>query len=159
RTFNWIPHCWPQKQQWVLTSFSGSTLVESRMPVISERCGPNCRVMFRSSTGGVAMGCSIRFRRTLVQSFPPHRPLRQAKQCAAALGADLLIMLDAWPIHLVTESELFLDDSQIANHHRRCEWLTASLALRLLRSFARILVETHAELCRPLEEMEELAER
>jgi hypothetical protein len=40
RTFSWMPHCWPQKQQCVLTSRSGSTLVDSRTPVIDDRCGP-----------------------------------------------------------------------------------------------------------------------
>ena len=32
-TLSWMPHCWPQKQQWVLTSRSGSTPVSSRCPV------------------------------------------------------------------------------------------------------------------------------
>ena len=74
-----MPHCWPQKQQWVLTSLSGSTLVDSRSPVIADRCGPNCSMIFSSSTGIVAMlvelvgvrACALSAR---VQSAPCARP-------------------------------------------------------------------------------------
>jgi hypothetical protein len=32
-TLSWMPHCWPQKQQWVFTSLSGSTAASTRGPV------------------------------------------------------------------------------------------------------------------------------
>src|SRR6476646_10131217 len=55
RTLSWIPHCCPQKQQCVLTSRSGSTEVDSRAPVIDDRCGPKRSVIDRSSQGSVAI--------------------------------------------------------------------------------------------------------
>ena len=39
-TLSWMPHCCPQKQQCVFTRRSGSTLVDRRMPVATDRCGP-----------------------------------------------------------------------------------------------------------------------
>ena len=60
RTLSWMPHCWPQKQQCVLTRRSGSTLVDSRTPVIADRCGPKRSVICRSSTGIVATALLVR---------------------------------------------------------------------------------------------------
>src|SRR5262245_4397721 len=114
-----MPHCCPQKQQCVLTRRSGSTEVESRTPVIDERCGPNRSMMCRSSTGSVAirdlrryLWSSVSFGR--VEMLSPERALSQTKQRAPALRANLLIVRAA--VHLVREPELAFDRSEILNH-------------------------------------------
>src|SRR5437773_2807524 len=105
RTFNWIPHCWPQKQQCVFTSRSGSVLVDRRMPVMADRCGPNRSVILRSSTGMVAMRpLRLRCRDAIGQVLAPERALREAEERAATARADLLVVLRAAArVHLVRE--------------------------------------------------------
>src|SRR6476661_5388348 len=109
RTFSCTPHCWPQKQQCVLTSRSGSALVDSRRPAISERCGPNCSMIFSGSTGMVATTSPRRRRDALGQSLAPCAALGKAEQRTAATRADLLIVLDGASIDLVREPELPFD--------------------------------------------------
>src|SRR5262245_56530013 len=95
RTLSWMPHCWPQKQQCVLTSLSGSTAVESRSPDIDDRCGPKRAMILSSSVGIVATmpsllggGCGAAGR----CQPPPLGALCQPEQRAPALGADVLVM-------------------------------------------------------------------
>src|SRR5262245_18943236 len=96
RTFSCTPHCWPQKQQCVLTSRSGSALVDSRRPVAADRCGPKRSMIFSSSTGIVATVLQTsEFR--LLTVHVPQRALGQAEQRAPAARADLLIMRGAAP--------------------------------------------------------------
>src|SRR6476661_6919949 len=118
RTFSWTPHCWPQKQQCVFTSRSGSTLVDSRTPVIADRCGPNRSMIRRGSTGiSATFGylClsfvtwpaeALGRRRPGVQIPLPQRPLRQTEHRAPALGADVLIVPAAR--QLVAKAEFLL---------------------------------------------------
>src|SRR5262245_16022165 len=56
RTFNWMPHCWPQKQQWVLTSRSGGCVRSSPQPPggVKARCGPK-----RSWVSGGLATCGL----------------------------------------------------------------------------------------------------
>src|SRR5262245_12557553 len=100
-TLSWMPHCWPQKQQCVFTSRSGSADVESRSPAMYERGGPNRRMMPTSSVGIVATSASLRLLRGL---RAPERRLREPEERPPALRADLLVVLPAF--HLVAEPEL-----------------------------------------------------
>src|SRR5262245_10648481 len=120
RTFNCTPHCWPQKQQCVFTSRSGSALVDLRRPVGTDRCGPNCSMILSSSTGMVATSA-------------PGGCLREAEQRAPASRTDFLIVAGAARrIHVVREAKLAFDDDEVAHHHRRGEGLAAAAASRLL---------------------------
>src|SRR5215831_15134363 len=158
RTLSWMPHCWPQKQQCVCTSRSGSALVDSRAPVARDRCGPNRSMICSSLTGSVAM---MFFGSGLL----PQRALRETEQRAAAAWTDLLVMgrrvrLRRNPPYaeLVREAEVVLDGDQISHHHRGRVRLAAAGARRRTRCRAGILVEADAELRRPLKDVEELAE-
>src|SRR6476619_5438448 len=115
-----MPHCCPQKQQWVFTSRSGSTLVERRAPVIDERCGPKRSMMRLESTGTWATALPHLSR---IQVPPPQRALRQSEKGAAAARTDLLVV--AAVRQLVVEPELLLDGREIANHRQRRVWLMA----------------------------------
>src|SRR4029079_11992893 len=152
RTFNCTPHCCPQKQQWVLTSCSGSALVDSRTPVIPERCGPSRSMIFSSSTGRVATLSSARH--AAGQPFAPGPGLRQAEQRATAARADLLIMTGT-SVHLVGEPQIALDGDQIPHHHGRRVRGAAPAASGLLATRAGVLVEADADLRRPLEDVEQ----
>src|SRR5688572_16632837 len=153
-TLSWMPHCWLQKQQWVLTSVSGSTSVARRSPVMRAQCGPNCRVILTSSTGTVAI------RLHPFRSRCPEPSLCQPEQRPPAFGADLLVMRRRTRRarlipKLVPEPQLPLHLSQVSHHHRRRELAAAAGALRLLGSRPHVLVEAHPELRRPLEDVEE----
>ena len=60
---------------------------------------------------------------------------------------------------LVTKAELALDLDEVLHMHARAESMTATAALRGLFEPANVLVEADAQLSRPLEDVEELAER
>src|SRR5215212_8960836 len=109
-----------------------------------------------SSTGIVAMIC---FLKPKIQCAVPQSALRQTKQCATALRADLLVVLRPVTLHLIAEPELLLDRRQITHHHGRRERLAAADTVGLLALGADVLVETHAKLRWPLEDVEELPER
>src|SRR5262249_33939931 len=148
RTFSCTPHCWPQKQQCVFTRRSGSALVDRRMPAITERCGPNRSMIFSGSAGIVATMSPGRGGGGVAQALAPCPGLGETKQRPAATRADLLIVLGAL-VHLVRETQLPLDDHQIAHHHRRGVRLPAAAAGRLLAPLSGVLVEGHADLRRP----------
>src|SRR6476646_5981285 len=156
RTLSWTPHCCPQKQQWVFTSRSGSALVERRAAVVPERCGPKRSMMFSSSAGILATALPFR-RRAHRQLFVPGAALREPEQRAAAFRANLLVVIGP-AIHLVGEPELAFDRREIPHHHRGRVRLAAAPAERLLAARAGILVEADANLRRPLEDVEQLAE-
>src|SRR5262249_25271344 len=61
-------------------------------------------------------------------------------------------------VDFVSEPELFLNGSQITNHHARCERLPASAAAGLLLLLSYVFVEAYAELSRSLEDVKQLAE-
>src|SRR5688500_5434447 len=138
-----MPHCWPQKQQWVLTSRSGSMLVDSRAPVIADRCGPKRSMMRTGSTGISATTATLPLVGTAVHVLPPERALRQPEERAPAPGADLLIVPAAR--QLVPESKLLLDGDEVANHGHRRVGLPAATTRRLLAARTRVLVEADAE--------------
>src|SRR5262245_32416128 len=52
-----MPHCWPQKQQWVFTSFSPLRFAESTQPPGGTylSVGPYCRLKVSTGCGGLAM--------------------------------------------------------------------------------------------------------
>src|SRR4026208_486949 len=88
-----MPHCCPQKQQWVLTRRSGSTLVERRTPVIDDRCGPKRSIIRSGPTGTSATAGTLPPpRASACRVPPPQRPLRQAEERPATLRADLLVV-------------------------------------------------------------------
>src|SRR5262245_30846376 len=118
RTFSWMPHCWPQKQQCVLTSRSGSVLVESRTLSTTERCGPNRSMIFSESTGMVATVSPFGRRVAVGQLIAPRGALCQTQQCATASRAYLLVVFGA-VFHLVRKPQLLLDLGQVPDHHRR----------------------------------------
>src|SRR5262249_41093855 len=157
RTFSCTPHCWPQKQQCVLTSRSGSALVERRTPAMADRCGPNRSMIFSGSTGIVATMPLPRRGETLRQLVAPRPSLRQRDARPPAARTDLLIMFRA-RIHLVGEPELPFDDGEVAHHHRRGIRLAAAAAERLVSPRSGVLVEADPDLRRPLEDVEEFPE-
>src|SRR6266545_6935223 len=130
-----MPHCCPQKQQCVLTSRSGSMLVDRRAPDMLDRCGPNCAVIRRSSTGSVAIVCGLR---------TPESALRKAEQPAAAARTHVLIMPAVG--QRVREPELVFHTRQVANHHGGCERPPTPAAGRLVATSCGILVKGDAEL-------------
>src|SRR6266498_3755930 len=80
-TLRLMPHCWPQKQQCVDTSLSGTAPVSALAPSIRLRCGPQALTSASSDLGSVAM------------SFP-EPPLRDGEQRSPAGGADALVVLE-----------------------------------------------------------------
>src|SRR6476659_892600 len=96
-------------------------------------------------------------RRPGVQILLPQRPLRQTEHRAPALGADVLIVPAAR--QLVAKAEFLLDGAEVAHHQLRGIGLPAAPARRLVPARARVLVEADTELRRPLEHVEQLAER
>src|SRR3954447_7293614 len=79
-TLRLIPHCWPQKQQCVGTTLSGSTPVSARIPSMRLRCGPHALARASSDLGSVAIAF-------------PKPSLRDGEHRAAAGGADALIVM------------------------------------------------------------------
>src|SRR6188472_429423 len=128
-----MPHCCPQKQQCVFTSRSGSTLVDSRTPVIAERCGPKRSMMRRGSAGISATDRYLHvqfFTWRGIRGLSPQGALRQTEECAPALGTDVLVV--AATRQIVAKVELLLDDGQVAHHRPRGKGLATSTARRLL---------------------------
>src|SRR6187200_885932 len=92
-TLNWMPHCWPQKQQCVFTSRSGSALVDRRAPVGADRCGPYRSMMRSSSTGIVAISLLLDCGKPLgLAAGLPGAALGEPEERAPAARADLLIV-------------------------------------------------------------------
>src|SRR5690606_5253190 len=85
--------------------------------------------------------------------------LRDREGRPSARWADPLIVFDAGVVDLVTEPERALDLDQILDVHARRERMAAAAAVRRLLRAPAILVEGDPELRRPLEDVEELAER
>ena len=158
-----MPHCWPQKQQCVLTSRSGSTLVDSRDAGHRRevRTEPLDDAQ-RRSTGSSAIVRPIARRR----GVSDRRAFRSAATARPAPGRRAPAGTSGRPpgsgrrrAISYAEAELALDGRQIAHHRRRGERLAAAAAARLLAARAGVLVEADAELRRPLEDVEQLAER
>src|SRR5262249_50148641 len=111
-TLSWMPHCWPQKQQWVFTSRSGSTDESIRRPVGYDFSGPN---LARSS--GVKGGSAA-----IRSPFPcggPELPLRQAQHLPPAGGAHPLVVAGGVLGPVVPVAQLPLDADQILNVNLR----------------------------------------
>src|SRR5262245_43114656 len=182
-TLRYMPHCWPQKQQWVGTRRSGCTPVSSSEPATYANEGPK-------GSGDVASVCvpsgveivavllaegalteprvGVRRRRRLPLAAldhdpaaltPPQLPLRQREQRTPARRADPLVVADRGIGALVGEAELSLDRDQVLGVHARRERRAAAPAERRLLGSADRLVEPHTDLCRALEHVEELSER
>src|SRR5262245_19167742 len=88
----------------------------------------------------------------------PQAPLRQGEHLAPAGGTDALIMAGGIVGPVVLVAQLLLDNDQVLDMNlRRVRRLTAGTDGRLAL-LADVLVELDAELRRPLENVEELAE-
>src|SRR5256885_15894040 len=112
-TLRLIPHCWPQKQQCVGTTLSGSTPLSARIPSMRLRCGPHALARASSDLGSVAIAF-------------PKPSLRDGKHRAAAGGTDALVVVNvrtgrgaqrAPDVGLI--SQLTLDLDQILNLQQR----------------------------------------
>src|SRR5262245_27131395 len=178
-----MPHCWPQKQQWVLTVRSGTTPVSSRSSVATDRCGPKRSMTCTGGCGISAMfssrmevGAVLAAERPVADAVVGERrrrrrPARRARpvlaaerpalrgdyQRAPARRTDPLVVPDA--VVLVAEAEATLHGDQVLDVHARRESVPAAAAVRGLLARADVLVEGDAHLRRPLEHVEELAER
>src|SRR6187399_24544 len=92
-TLSWMPHCWPQKQQCVLTRRSGSTDVSSRSPDWYARNGPN----FANSSG--VSEASIVICADFARLGFPGRVLDEGQHLSAACWANALIVAALWVRH------------------------------------------------------------
>src|SRR5204863_7207934 len=117
RTLSWMPHCCPQKQQWVLTSLSAGCRDSSRQPPggTKFRCGPYRSISASTGMGGLAM-C------VLLQT-----QLRGCDRLALARGAELLPMAGR-PRDRVVKIQLRENNLQVLNVHARREPLSAPRA-------------------------------
>src|SRR4051812_41274825 len=83
-TLSWMPHWSPQKQQWVLTSLSGSPAAPQPPDGSAAACGPYRSMSASSGSGGLAM------------PHPLDRPgLGAAQLLALAGGADVDLQVQA----------------------------------------------------------------
>src|SRR5262249_51947842 len=134
-TFNWMPHCWPQKQQCVCTSRSGSIAESIRWPVGYDRSGPN----FASSSG--VRGGSEAIGPSLGRRAGPQVSLCQCEHLSPAGGTDVLVVAvgDLRPV--VAVAQLTLDGDKVLDVHLRRERLPAADATGRLALLADVGVE------------------
>src|SRR5262249_43122891 len=151
-TFSWMPHCCPQKQQCVLTSRSGSTEASTRWPVGYAFNGPNLASNSGVRGGSVAISSSL-------ERGVPQVPLRKGEQISPAGRTDVLVVAQRVLGPVVAIAQFLLDHDQIIDVDLRRERLLAAGAGRLLALLADVGVELDGKLGRPLEDVEELAER
>src|SRR6266545_5578515 len=80
RTLSWMPHCCPQKQQWVLTRRSAGCSDSSSQPPGGtwDGWGPYCAASASGDRGGLATGFLLKTK------------LRRGNRFAFARGAQLL---------------------------------------------------------------------
>src|SRR5690606_4713851 len=88
----------------------------------------------------------------------PQAPLRQGKAGSSAGWTDPLIVLGLAAGDRIVIAELALHLDQVLHVHARAKGVPAAPTQRGLLRAPRVLVETHAELRRPLEDVKELAE-
>src|SRR3954469_8554499 len=112
-----MPHCWPQKQQCVLTSFSASRAESCQPPGgVKLRWGPKCAANASGVSGSLATG------------FLPNSHLRDGERFAFAGGAQLLPTASGERGRVVIEAELREDGAQIVDMHAGGEALAAAHA-------------------------------
>src|SRR6516225_9104514 len=70
-TLSWMPHCTPQKQQWVLTVLSASAAAPQPPAGVSLRCGPYCAISASSVTGSLATPARLLHHAGLGEAQPP----------------------------------------------------------------------------------------
>src|ERR1041384_3815958 len=80
-----MPHCWPQKQQWVSTIRSGSTSAFQPVAGIRFRVGPNWATNSGISTGGLAIN-SLELLRDVLSAYPAHATSRPVQSPATYAG-------------------------------------------------------------------------
>src|SRR5438552_11735407 len=112
-----MPHCWPQKQQWVFTRRSAGLRDSSCQPPggIYAGCGPNCSVSTFSETGALATG------------FLFQAELRERQRLALARWAQFLPR-GICSLQPVVETNLWKHFFQIVDVHPGGEPLAAPLA-------------------------------
>src|SRR5262249_7994152 len=139
-----MPHCWPQKQQCVLTSRSGSTEESMRWPVGYTFKGPNLASRSGVRGGSAGIGGSL-------EGCVPQVPLRESEQLPPAGRTDVLVVAGGVLGPVVTIAELSLDNDQIIDVDLGRERFVAAGAGCLLALLADIGVELDRELGGPLE--------
>src|SRR5262245_45820321 len=137
RTFSWMPHCIPQKQQCVLTSASGRLRAASLHPPggASLGCGPNASASRSMGRGGVATS-------VILQAELRRRERRAFARRTQALPGH------GGPVDPVVEPELGEHTLEILDLHPRGVPPPASRARGALVLETRRLVQLHAELRR-----------
>src|SRR5262245_9555679 len=132
-----MPHCTPQKQQWVLTVLSASAAAPHPPAGVSLRWGPYCSIRDSSVTGSLAMAFH-------------HQGLGDPEPLPFALGTQVQVELEA-----VVREDAF----EIRKVHRSREALAAAAAAGGRRGLVVAAVEDHREVERPLDDVEQLPER
>src|SRR5262249_3509095 len=147
RTFSWMPHCIPQNEQCVLTSASGRLRAASAQPPggASLRCGPKASASRSMGSGGTATSLVLQSQ------------LGRAQGGSLARGPQPLPG-DGGAIDPVVEAKRRQHAAEILDLHTRGVALPAPRAYSALVFAAGRLIELHAELGRPLKDVEELAE-
>src|SRR5690349_21550715 len=109
RTFNWMPHCWPQKQQWVWTRRSGACVRSSPQPPggVNDGCGPKRSTSAASGSGGLATRAPL----DLELGGGERRPLAGRTEILPRLAFR----------RLVIEAELAEDEGEILRVEARGE--------------------------------------
>src|SRR6185436_1893684 len=135
RTFSWMPHCWPQKQQCVFTRASGGWRAFSSYPPggASLRCGPHRSMSTSGDAGRSAKGVL------------PHAELGRGQAPALASRAERLPVTGR-PVDRVVEPELGQHGPQVLHMEARGEALAAAGAERRLSRVAHVVVELHPQL-------------
>ena len=152
RTLSWMPHCWPQKQQWVFTSFSAGwprfVLPAARRRVVQVRAELRLVEFVQRRRGGFSHAAS-----SLIRS------LRGATATCACRPGTAPASGRPDPAWCSRSRACGSTALQVVDVHARGEALAAARADGAASSVAGVLVQLHAELRRPLEDVEELAER
>src|SRR5690242_12484539 len=143
-----MPHCCPQKQQCVFTSFSAGWVDSSRQPPggVNCWCGPNFSIRTSGDCGGLATSL-------LLQAKLGHR-----ERLALARRTQLLPIAGR-SRHRIVEAELRQNKLEVVNVHARGVALAAAGACRTFAFLPCFLVKLHAELRWTLEDVEEFSKR
>src|SRR5436190_6876819 len=164
-TLSWMPHCTPQKQQWVFTSLSASPAAPQPPAGVSLRCGPYWAISASSVTGILATACSriAKERLPLLPSLggPPRIGIRD-RQFAhdARMGqAQSPTLASRAEIDLQPDAGLSQDVLQVRQVRGRGEAFPAAAAAGLRNRLAVPAMKDHGKVERPLEDVEELSKR
>src|SRR6185369_3560684 len=141
-----MPHCCPQKQQWVFTNFSAGWMDSSCHPPGGTycKCGPNCSFSASADAGGLAICLLL------------HCQLRERDQLSFAGGTQIL------PVPAgrgVIKSDLRQNTFEVIGMHARCVTLAAACANCSFTLGSNTLVKLDTKLRRTLKDVKELPKR